>query len=110
MSRSTTIGWMSSMLNKAGPLSILGFQPRPSVVLFNLSQDTYQAAFDDFRRQREEELKSSYLATSLRRLRTTSIGSRTGTRMIFSDSIYFVILGNLSLTSCMLLLLRNVEP
>ncbi len=42
---------------QSGTLDIFGFQPRPSFVLFNLSQDTYQAAFDDFRRQREEELK-----------------------------------------------------
>jgi hypothetical protein len=42
---------------QSGTLDLLGFQPRPSFVLFNLSQDTYQAAFDDFRRQREEELK-----------------------------------------------------
>src|SRR5262249_11175508 len=38
-------------------LDIFGYQPRPSFVLFNLSKDTYQAAFDDFRRQREEEVK-----------------------------------------------------
>lgn len=38
-------------------LNILGYQPRPSFVLFSLSQDTYQAAFDDFRRQREDNLK-----------------------------------------------------
>ena len=44
-------------LEQAGPLDILGFQPPPSLVLFSLSQDTYQAAFDDFRREREEELK-----------------------------------------------------
>lgn len=42
---------------QSGPLDILGYQPRPSFVLFNLSQDTYQAAFDDFQRQREEQLK-----------------------------------------------------
>jgi len=40
-----------------GTLDIIGFQPRPSLVLFSLSQDTYQAAFDDFKRQREEDLK-----------------------------------------------------
>src|SRR5438034_4265688 len=38
-------------------LDILGFQPRPRFVLFKMSQDTYQAAFDDFQGQREEELK-----------------------------------------------------
>lgn len=42
---------------QSGTLDILGFQPRPSFVLFQLSRDTYQAAFDDFQRQREEELK-----------------------------------------------------
>src|SRR6266850_8572604 len=47
---------------QSGTLDILGFQPRPSFVLFNLSQDTYQAAFDDFRRQREEELKEIVFA------------------------------------------------
>lgn len=41
----------------AGKLDILGYQPRPSFVLFTMSPDTYQAAFDDFRRQREEEVK-----------------------------------------------------
>lgn len=43
-------------------LNILGYQPRPSFVLFSLSQDTYQAAFDDFRRQREEDLKEIVFA------------------------------------------------
>jgi hypothetical protein len=42
---------------QSGKLDILGFRPRPSFVLFSLSQDTYQAAFDDFRRQRDDELK-----------------------------------------------------
>lgn len=42
---------------QSGTLDVLGFQPRPSFVLFSLSQDTFQAAFDDFQRQREEELK-----------------------------------------------------
>src|SRR5688500_2221243 len=44
---------------QSGTLDISGFQPRPSLVLFSLSQDTYQAAFDDFRRQRENELKET---------------------------------------------------
>ncbi|RPI78490.1 MAG: hypothetical protein EHM45_06385 [Desulfobacteraceae bacterium] len=39
------------------PLDISGFQPRPSFVLFSLSQDTYQAAFADFQQQFQEELK-----------------------------------------------------
>jgi len=44
-------------LEESETLDILGFQPRPSFVLFSLSQDTYQAAFDDFKREWEEELK-----------------------------------------------------
>jgi hypothetical protein len=40
-----------------GQLDILGFQPRPSFVLFTLSQDTYKATFADFVEQREDELK-----------------------------------------------------
>jgi len=40
-----------------GRLNILGFEPRPSDVLFQLSPDTYQAAFADFQREWEEELK-----------------------------------------------------
>ncbi len=42
---------------KSGLLDILGFQPRPSFVLFSLSHDTYQAAFADFLQQQEDELK-----------------------------------------------------
>jgi|SRR5579864_25887 len=44
-------------LEESETLDILGFQPRPSLVLYSLSQDTYQAAFDDFKREWEEELK-----------------------------------------------------
>ena len=44
-------------LEESETLNILGFQPRPSFVLYSLSQDTYQAAFDDFKREWEEELK-----------------------------------------------------
>ncbi|WP_417244378.1 hypothetical protein [Celeribacter sp.] len=40
-------------------LDILGFQPRPSFVLFTMSPDTYEAAFSDFMLQREEEVKDS---------------------------------------------------
>lgn len=40
-------------------LDILGYQPRPSLVLFTMSPDTYQAAFSDFTQQREEEIKDS---------------------------------------------------
>jgi len=42
---------------QSGTLDVLGFQPRPSFVLFTLGWGTYQAAFDDFQRQREEALK-----------------------------------------------------
>jgi hypothetical protein len=40
-------------------MDILGFQPRPSFVLYSLSQDTYQASFADFQSQRQEELKQT---------------------------------------------------
>lgn len=43
----------------SGSLNILGFQPRPSQVLFEMSPDTYQAAFADFQREWEEELKEA---------------------------------------------------
>jgi hypothetical protein len=46
-------------LEESETLNILGFQPKPSLVLYSLSQDTYQAAFDDFKREWEEELKDS---------------------------------------------------
>lgn len=50
--------WLDrSYADESGPLSILGFQPRPSEVLFQMSQDTYQAAFADFQREWEDELK-----------------------------------------------------
>lgn len=42
-----------------GTLDILGYQPRPSFVLFTMSQDTYAAVFSDFTQQREEEIKES---------------------------------------------------
>jgi hypothetical protein len=44
---------------RSGTLDILSFQPRPSFVLYSLSQDTYQAAFDDFQLQWQEQLKQS---------------------------------------------------
>ncbi|MCA9028399.1 MAG: hypothetical protein KDA86_24520 [Planctomycetaceae bacterium] len=40
-----------------GALDILGFQPRPSRVMYALSPDTYEATFADFQEQREEEMK-----------------------------------------------------
>jgi hypothetical protein len=54
---STTTGSTGDFAEQFGTLSILSFQPRPSLVLFTLSQDTYQAAFDDFQLQRQEDLK-----------------------------------------------------
>jgi hypothetical protein len=44
---------------QSGSLSILGFEPRPSLILYTLSQDTYQAGFDDFQLQRQEDLKQT---------------------------------------------------
>lgn len=38
-------------------LDIFGYQPTPSFVLFAMSPDTYEAAFEDFKRQRGEEIK-----------------------------------------------------
>ena len=50
--------WLDELYaEKSGQLDILGFKPRPCFVLFTLSPETYQASFDDFQRQREEELK-----------------------------------------------------
>lgn len=46
-------------IDLSGTLDVLGFQPRPSFVLFKLSPDTYEAAFSDFSRQREDEIKDS---------------------------------------------------
>jgi len=45
--------------DQSGVLDILGFQPRPSFVLFTLSPDTYEAAFSDFSQQREDEIKDT---------------------------------------------------
>jgi hypothetical protein len=44
---------------RSGTLDILSFQPRPSFVLYSLSQDTYQAAFADFQLQWQDQLKES---------------------------------------------------
>jgi hypothetical protein len=38
-------------------LEVLGFRPRPSLVLHQLSFDTYEVALADYRAQKEEELK-----------------------------------------------------
>lgn len=40
-------------------LDILGYQPRPSFVLFTMSPDTYEAAFSDFLQQRAEDIKET---------------------------------------------------
>lgn len=40
-----------------GELTVLGFRPRPSYVLHQLSFDTYEIALADYRAQREDELK-----------------------------------------------------
>ena len=50
--------WLDEQyVNQSGELDVLGFHPRPSFVLFSLSQDTYQASFADFDQQRQEDLK-----------------------------------------------------
>jgi len=50
--------WVDSQHGQQhGELDILGFRPRPSIVLFRMSPDTYEAAFADFMEQREEDLK-----------------------------------------------------
>lgn len=45
-----------------GELSILGYAPRPSEVLFRMSPDTYEAAFADFLQQREDTIKETVIA------------------------------------------------
>jgi hypothetical protein len=52
--------WLDQQyLDQSPTLDILGFQPRPSFVLFSMSQGTYLAAFTDFQQQRQEELKQA---------------------------------------------------
>lgn len=52
--------WLDTQYtDQSGVLEILGFQPRPSFVLFTLSPDTYEAAFSDFSQQREDEIKDT---------------------------------------------------
>jgi hypothetical protein len=54
--------WLDEQhVEESGALEILGFRPRPSFVLFSLSQDTYRAAFGDFQQQREEEIKQNVI-------------------------------------------------
>ncbi len=50
--------WLDEQyLDQSGTLDIFGYQPRPSLVLFTMSPDTYKAAFPDFVQHREEEIK-----------------------------------------------------
>ena len=50
--------WLDRTYNEAnGELNILAFRPRPSEVLFQMSPDTYEAAFADFQQEQEEELR-----------------------------------------------------
>ncbi len=52
--------WLDEQYSEqSGVLDILGYQPRPSFVLFTMSPDTYEATFSDFVQQREEEIKAS---------------------------------------------------
>lgn len=52
--------WLDEQYSEqSGPLDIFGYQPRPSLVLFTMSPDTYEATFSDFIQQREEEIKGS---------------------------------------------------
>lgn len=52
--------WLDEQYSESkGPLDILGYQPRPSEVLFTMSPDTYEAAFPDFMQQREETIKDA---------------------------------------------------
>jgi len=47
--------WLDEQYSEEhGQLNILGFQPRPSLVLFRMSPATYEATFSDFMQQREE--------------------------------------------------------
>ncbi|MEW9139939.1 hypothetical protein AB2664_30390, partial [Bacillus wiedmannii] len=50
--------WLDRTYTEAnGELNIFAFQPRPSEVLFQMSPDTYEAAFADFQQVQEEELR-----------------------------------------------------
>lgn len=52
--------WLdNSHEDQHGKIEILSFAPRPSEVLFQMSNATYSAAFDDFQREHEEALKRS---------------------------------------------------
>lgn len=53
--------WLDEQYSEqsSGILDILGYQPRPSFVLFSMSPDTYEATFADFTQQRQEEIKES---------------------------------------------------
>lgn len=52
--------WLDERYSEqSGELDILGFQVRPSQVLFVMSPDTYEAAFSDFKQQREEDIREA---------------------------------------------------
>jgi len=52
--------WLDEQYSEQyGLLDIVGFQPRPSFVLFQMSPDTYEAAFADYIAQHENELKQT---------------------------------------------------
>lgn len=50
--------WLDEQyVDQSGELNILGYRPRPSLVLYRLSIDTYEAAFADFQTEWQESLK-----------------------------------------------------
>lgn len=53
--------WLDEQYSEqsGGTLDILGYQPRPSFVLFAMSPDTYEATFSDFTQQRDEGIRES---------------------------------------------------
>jgi hypothetical protein len=52
--------WLDELhVEQSGELDILGFKPRPSLILFSHSQDTYQALFGDFQQSRQDDLRQS---------------------------------------------------
>ncbi len=54
--------WLDQQyVDQSDVLDIFGFQPRPSFVLFSLSQDTYQTMFADFLQECQEDMKQSIL-------------------------------------------------
>lgn len=53
--------WLDEQYSEqsGGALDILGYQPRPSFVLFSMSPNTYEATFSDFTQQREQAIKEA---------------------------------------------------